>query len=75
MQAFNYSDTSGDILFINNGENIPKTHNTIKIQQSGVENNIEGSPPDNASERLSPFSPIGPRINASTMAALFRSNF
>ena len=59
---------------MSNGESIPNTHKITNTQQTGVENNIEGSPFDNNNERLKPFSPIGPNIIANTIAALFIPN-
>ena len=56
------------------GEQTPNTHRAISTQQRGVENRMAGLPPDSRRERRRPFSPMGPRIRASTMAAGFRSN-
>ena len=45
----------------------------MSIQQSGVLKRIVGSPSERYRERRRPFSPIGPRIRPSTMAALLNS--
>ena len=56
------------------GEKMLNTHRKIKTQQTGVENRIAGLPLFKRRERRRPFSPIGPKIKASTMEAGFKSN-
>ena len=61
-------------FFMSIGEKMLNTHRKIKTQQTGVENRIAGLPLFKRRERRRPFSPIGPKIKASTMEAGFKSN-
>ena len=56
------------------GERIPTTHRMISTQQTTEENSTLMLPPEARSALRRPFSPMGPRISASTTAAVFRSN-